>query len=48
MIKVYIGLHVKYLLFLLYLNVTLNLVADFSRINQYQISWKSDRWEKIC
>jgi len=42
--KVYIGLHVKYLLLLLYLNVILIFVTEFRRIQHYQISRKSVRW----
>ena len=41
----YIGLHVKYLLFLSSFNETWIFLTDFWKILKYQISWKSILWE---
>jgi len=37
----YIGPHVRYLLFLLDVNETWNFWLDFRKISRYQIEWKS-------
>ncbi len=44
----YIGLHVKYPLFLSHLNEIWILLTYFSKILKHQISWKSVRWEPSC
>jgi hypothetical protein len=41
----YIGLHVKYLLFLPDFNETLNFLTDFQKILKYQILQKPVQWE---
>ena len=46
--KTYVGLHIKYLLLLLYLDECLSFWTDFRIIFKYQISWRTVRWEKIC
>jgi len=44
----YIGLHVKYRLFLSDLNETRIFASDFRKILKCQISWKSIPWEPSC
>ena len=46
--KIYVGLHVEYLLFLSDFNENLNFPDRFSKILKYQISWKSVQWEPSC
>jgi hypothetical protein len=46
--KMYIGLHVKYPLFLSHFNEILICPIDFRKILIYQISWKSVQWEPSC
>ena len=46
--KMYIGLHLKYLLFLSDLSETWMSSADFRNILKYQISWISVQWEPSC
>ena len=45
MIKIYIDLHLKYLLFFSKFNETWIFWTDTWKIFQYQISWKSLKWE---
>ena len=44
----YIGLYVKYPLFLSDFSDILTLSTDFRKMLQYQISWKSFQWKPIC
>jgi len=44
LLKMYIGRHVKYRLFLSDFNETWIFATDFRRILKYQFSWKSVQW----
>jgi hypothetical protein len=46
--KMYIGLHVKYTLFLPDFNDARIFLTDFLTIPKHKISWKSDQWEPSC
>jgi len=48
MLKMYIGLHVKYPLFLSDINEPWFFLTNFWKILQYQISWKSVQCELSC
>ena len=47
LLQMYIGLYVKYLLFVLDFNGIWIFWTDFRKILKYQILWKSVRWETI-
>jgi len=44
-IKKYIGLNVKYLLFLSEFNKASIFFTDFGKIHKYQVSWNSAQWK---
>jgi len=44
----YIGLHVKYRLFLSDFYETWVILTVFRKILKYQISWRSAQWEPSC
>jgi len=46
--KMFIGLHVKYLLLLSDFNENVIFSTDFQKTLKYQISWKSNQWEPSC
>jgi hypothetical protein len=46
--KMFIGLHVKYPLFLSDFNESWNFSIDFRKIHEHQISRKSVQWEPSC
>jgi hypothetical protein len=46
--KMYIGLHVKYLLFMQDFNETWIFSTEFQRILKCQTSWKFVQWEPSC
>jgi hypothetical protein len=46
--RMYVGLHVRNLLFLWDFNYTWIFWTDFRKILKYQISWKSVLWELSC